>query len=658
MQAHKFLAFLILLLLNLHAQSQKWIIVEKDLDSVNFNPTQILITRDTVLFSATDTFAVFNKGDRYRIKENPYSKSVTFYDSLQLKSYRNRITKELYGLVIRSTPIKVRDTSNFDKSELEYVRYKGYKIRDIRLIKVDVLEGTINDTSVIAKSFAGKRANDVHLNTRDYVIFNNLAIKEGDLVDPLKLADNERILRNSPYIEDARIYISPVESDSNMVDLLVITKDKFSFGIGLNYNGLNNFSLFLYDKNFIGIGHEMRHYLIYRTGYNPQYGYAFRYSVNNIQNTFTSAQFDYENSWNRGFIGLKINKDFLTQQTKYGGGVNIYQIADTRTTSYGDSAIIVPFKTFNQDYWIGRAFPVGSNNGTTFNASIRFANANFINRPIVTKDSNYFYRDQRMVLTSFSLIQRKYYHSNLVFGFGITEDIPYGYKFNFMFGFEKDQFVNRPYFSGSITYGKHFNFPGYLQLNAEYGSFYTSDKAQEEVIKFRLLNIGNLHRLNRYSMRTFFDVDFQSGKNMSDPDSKAVINGRWTSLVSGLDKTELRGNQKTTVNFENVLFTPWYLLGFKFAISTYVDMGWVTRNKIVGKNTSFYASVGTSLRIKNESWIFETITLGFAYFVRAPEDSGRFGYILDGSDPHLSKNLNPGKPEIVNMDQSPRLFLD
>jgi len=657
MHLGKLLVLSFILLFNFQALSQKWIIVEKEVDSVNFKPNQILITSDTILLSATDTFAVFKKGDKYRIKDNPYSKSETFYDSLQVKSFRNRITKELYNLVMRSRPVKVHDTSNFDKSESEFIQYKGLTIRDIRLKKIDVIEGSVTDTSEIAKSFIGKSANDVHLDTRDYVIYNNLAIKEGDLVDPIKLADNERILRNSPYLEDARIYILPLESDSTIVDLLIVTKDKFSVGIGLDYSGLNRFKIFLYDKNFLGIGHEMRHYLIYNSGYTPQVGYAFRYSLNNILNSFTSARFDYENSWDRVFIRAKVNKDFLTQRTKYGGGISLYQIADDRIYSNIDTSIVVNYKTFNQDYWIGRAFQVGSI-GTTFNTSIRFANANFANRPIVTRDSNYFYRDQQFVLASFTLLKRKYYLSNLIFGFGVTEDIPYGYKFSFMFGFEKDQFVNRSYFSGNIAYGKHFRFPGYLLFNVEYGSFYGTKESQDRVLKFRILNIGNLHRFNRYSMRTFFDLNFQMGSNMSDPDSKTAINGRWTSIVSGLNKNALKGNQKTTISFESVLFTPWYLLGFKFAMLTYVDLGWISQQEIFGKNTSLYASIGTGVRIKNESWVFETITLGFAYFVRAPEGSSRFGYIIDSSDPRLFRDLNPGRPEIVTMDQSPVLFLD
>jgi hypothetical protein len=90
---------------------------------------------------------------------------------------------------------------------------------------------------------------------------------------------------------------------------------------------------------------------------------------------------------------------------------------------------------------------------------------------------------------------------------------------------------------------------------------------------------------------------------------------------------------------------------------TYTDLGWVSNSVSIGKNMSFYGNIGAGVRIKNESWIFETITLGFAYFLRAPQGSDRIGFILDGSDPRLFRNLNPSKPDVVRMDQSPNLFL-
>jgi hypothetical protein len=656
---HKGKLFIIFIfsLWNLQLWSQKWIIVQKEQDSIGFKSSQILITPDTFFISPVDSFVFLQKGEKYRIRSNPFSKSKLFYDSIKVKSYKHQITRELYQIFFKSVPIEVQDTSNFDVRESVYLPYQGKQIRNIKILKVDVIEGSIYDTLIMAHSFWAKSANNLHINTRDHVIYNNLTFKEGDKVIATKLSDNERILRNYSYIEDARIYIEPIPSDTSMVDLLILTKDKFQVGIGFNYSGVDNFQTFLYDKNFLGIGHEMRHYLVYRAGYDPQYGYAFSYKINNILKSFTSLTLNYENSWARKYKAININKDFLTQQTKYAGGLSLYQIATSRDYNINDSIVRIPYEANIQDYWIGRAFPISESNGMTFNTSFRFANANFIKRPFVSADSNYFYHDRSLFLANFSLVRLKYYLSSLVYAFGVTEDIPYGYKLNLMIGYEKDQFFNRPYFNAGFSYGKHFEFPGYLLFDAEFGTYYAKNEFQDRILKFKLLSIGNLYHLNRYSIRNFFDIDFQSGYNMSDPDNKAVINGHWTSIVSGLNKIGLKGQQKITANYESVLFTPWYLFGFKFAMNCDLNLGWVSQENLF-KKSDFYGNISLGVRIKNESWIFETITLGVAYFLRAPAGSAYIGLIFDGSDPRVFRNLNPGKPDWVKMDQSPALFLD
>ena len=639
------------------AWSQKWQIVQDDKDTIEFKPTQIVITPDTFFLSASDTFVILQKGTKYKIRSNPYSKSEVFYDSLIVKSYKHKITKELYQFFFKSVPIEVQDTSNFDNRESEFLIYNGLKIRNIILKKVDIIEGSIYDTLVEARSFWAKRANDLHIDTRNFVIKNNLTIKKGDLIDANKLSDNERILRNLPYIEDARIHVIPVESDSSQVDVMILTKDKFSAGIGLDFNSIDNFSTYLYNKNFVGIGHEMRNYLIYRSGYIPEFGYAFRYKINNLSNTFTSLRIEYENSWDRKYTGINLSKDFLTQQTKYAGALSLYQISDAREYSISSKIETIPYKTVIQDFWLGRAFLLDKTKATTFITSLRYANANFSVRPFVSSDSNYFYHDRNLTLFSLSLTRLKYYLSSLVYAFGVTEDIPYGYNIKMVTGFENDQFFKRPYFSTAISYGKHFPWPGYLLFNAEFGSFYNQGVPEDRILKLKFLKIGNILHINHYSLRNFIDIDFQSGLRMSDPDYKAFINGQWTTIISGLNRDGLKGQEKITLTHQSVLFTPWYILGFKFALLGYINLGWVSQESLL-QSRSFYGNIGLGFRIKNESWIFETITFGMAFFLKAPPGSGKVGFIFDATDPKLFRNLNPGKPDLVRMDQSPVLFLE
>ena len=57
----------------------------------------------------------------------------------------------------------------------------------------------------------------------------HLFISENTPLNPHRLADNERFLRDKDFILDSRIVVTPVEG-SDSVDLTVITRDVFSLG--------------------------------------------------------------------------------------------------------------------------------------------------------------------------------------------------------------------------------------------------------------------------------------------------------------------------------------------------------------------------------------------------------------------------------------------
>jgi hypothetical protein len=478
------------------------------------------------------------------------------------------------------------------------------------------------------------------------------------VIEPQVLADNERIIRSLRYIEDARIHVIPEPNNKEVVDILIITKDEFSLGIGADFNGFDNIRLNLYEGNFLGIGHDMQHSYIYHNSEQPKNGYGFRYRVSNIANTFISAQVEYENSWDRELKLLRFNRSFLTPQTKYAGGISLYEIADNRNQVIGDTSILAKYRAGIQDVWGARSFLLNNKNRTRVNLAARYARTDFLDRPVLSSDSNYFYRDGDLILGEVAFLNRNFYKSSLVQGFGVTEDIPYGYSIKFQLGVDKNEIAVRPYFGAGITIAQHFKFPGFLKLDFSVGNFYKNGRVEDGVVKFNFSHIGNLIRMNRYTVRNFFNIDYQRGINLTDPEQKAVLNSMWAKIATGLDKEGLEGIQKLSLNLESTLFTPWYLFGFKFAAFGYGSAGWVSPGSKIFDKNYLLASLGAGFRLKNESWVFETLTIGFSWFIRAPEGSSPYGLMLDISDPRLFNNFYSDKPRFVKMDQAPGLFID
>ena len=108
--------------------------------------------------------------------------------------------------------------------------------------------------SIIPGQYTSKNTerlmNATHINTSERIILKNLLFSEGDTLSPLILTDNERILRQLPFIDDSRIIVVPIAPGE--VEVIVITKDVYSLGGDFTYRGLNKGSVWLFDKNIFG----------------------------------------------------------------------------------------------------------------------------------------------------------------------------------------------------------------------------------------------------------------------------------------------------------------------------------------------------------------------------------------------------------------------
>lgn len=638
--------------------SQHWQIVSQDMDSIAIKLSQVLITKDTFYYSTKDTTVVLAEGVKYRLRKNPYYQSDIFYDSLRVRSNKNKISKELYNLIFKTAPIEVHDTANFDNSENDYIAYNGKIIRNIIIKKVDIIVGSIHDTTIVAISKIEKSLNKSHYDTRDWVILNNLSFKKGDVVDSYAMAENERLLRRRPYIEDARIFLKNVKGDPTKVDVLVITKDEFSIGVGLDFGSINNFRASLFDKNFLGLGHRIEYTLIHISDAIPDFGHRIAYEEDNIANTFINARGAYEYSGDKESILISLNREFLTFDTEYAGGITVQNLADNRENKLDDSISVVPFNAIIQDYWLGRSIKLLKKDKISLNFSARYVDIKFKERPFVDIDTNFFYHNRRSYFAEIALLKRKFYKSSRVLGFGVTEDIPFGYIAKLTGGYDKTEFTERPYFGATIAYGKHFERAGYIMTSAEFGSFANQKTLEDGVLKLKIINIGNIHQKGVYSIRNFTEIAYQVGINQRDIFNKTKLRSIWGRSISGINTESFWGNEKLSVNFESVLFTPWYYLGFKIAPFGFAEMGWVSQDDKILKNMEMYSSFGAGMRIKNESWVINTITIGFAFYILAPEGSGRFGYMMDTSDPYIFKELNNGKPGVLRMDYSPLYYFD
>src|ERR1700754_5112360 len=220
------------------------------------------------------------------------AKDTTIHHNKGLKN--NNIFQFFRNSITKGRPDTIAHVGALNtKSESPFKPYDGKVIRHI-FIRGYGFEQTFTDTSRRLQYFGTKVLNRLHRKTRDWVIRNNLFIKENTPVNAYKLADNERVIRNLNFIQDARILVTYLpETDS--VDLVVVVKDLFTIGGAIGSLGYPPFSIRgnVSEANFLGMGQRIQGGVNFEQNRFPNFGPEILYTKYNIGGSFVNATAAY-----------------------------------------------------------------------------------------------------------------------------------------------------------------------------------------------------------------------------------------------------------------------------------------------------------------------------------------------------------------------------
>lgn len=582
-------------------------------------------------------------------------KSDRFYDSLKLKASKNKITQTALGLILQSEPVKGKFVGIEDLRNEEYFRlYTGKTIRNIDILRLDVFGPTLSDTSTSAQKWFEKLGNKSHINTRNFIIRNNLFFSSGDTIDPLLLVDNERLLRQLNYIKDASIQIAEIPGSPQYVDVLVTTKDVYSAGFYLDLLNAETGTIDIYENNLVGIGHRLQASLYLSTTEKPPTGYQFNYGINNIGNSFIQARFQYLKAFETENMGIEFTRNFVNYNTKWAGSLKLFEtstltdiVKPEQDTTFSD----VRLNYITQDIWVGRAFILKTQHWQYQHRAklvlgLRYVNNTFYEGPEVSERYNFQYHDNQRLLASLSFTRQRYFKSNLIFGFGKTEDIPVGLLFQVNGGFEADEYYRRPYFGFKLMQGSYFPKIGYLNFQGEFGSLYYEDKLEQGVIKLSGQAISNLHYFNKAKFREFLSFSYTRGINRFS-DEKIYLN---STDVWGLTSDDLFGLQKLSFHSELVSYSDLFIYNFRFLFFVFGDLGLIgPENDFVFRN-QLYSGIGLGIRVRNENLVFKTFQIKFAYYPTVPVDSEQFYLLVSGESYQKPADFEPTAPNIIDFN--------
>jgi hypothetical protein len=567
------------------------------------------------------------------------SKNSEFFVSLKVRASKNLLTRKLYDFVVVNP-----DTTNkkqiTGRSDANYIRYSGKKIRKIEIQKLNVFGTDINNPASNNPKKINDILNSTHFNTNENIIRKNLLFSEGDEISPLLLSDNERLLRQLPYIDDARIIVVPVSDE--VVDILVLTKDVYSLGALYTYKGLENGSVSVFDKNIFGMGHEFGLDVPYNSKDSDSPGIGVHYLANNIGKSFINLNVYFLYGLGEKTYGFDLSRNFVSSTTKYAGGISVRQMY---TTENLDTLLVpAPLKYNLQDYWLSRSFLINKESVSRIIIGARYTNNNVFDRPLILPESYYNLQNYRIFLGSLALSIQKYYKTNLLYSYGRTEDIPYGALFKFTAGREFNEFKLRTYLGGEVSLGKSINSVGYFYNYAGLSTYLNENQTEQGVLTLGMNYFSNLVTIGNIKIRNFVNFEYMRGFNRY---SNEFLKFENVNGFSGFKNDSVNGTQRLSVRLESVLFSQLNIYGFRFAFFGFTDFSFLSgTNEILGNGYSL-SSIGVGIRIRNDNLVFNTFQIRIGFFPNPPSYSKTDAVVISGEQLLRPNNFDPGPPSII-----------
>jgi hypothetical protein len=538
----------------------------------------------------------------------------------------SKVSRQLVKSITRKQVINPAATI---KSEDFFMPYEGKIIRKIVIDRIG-FDRSVIDTSRHIKNTITRIGNKLHSNSKEWLIRDNLFIHENKPVNPYKIADNERYLRDLDFIQDAKIFIVPMDNNDDSVDVIVTTRDVFSVGGSFNPRSATKTMFKLYDVNLFGMGQRVQFNGLVENGRSPIFGYEFLYKKNSIGRSFITATggytqlntgSSYGNEQEKAYY-LKLDRPLVSPYTRMAGGFEISRNWSANFYEMPDS-IFRNYRYTVRDVWAGYNITAKAalNDRSRHFIAIRAFDQRFTRVPDQYAEvQNPVYSSRTYLLAGFTFFKQNFYTARYIYGFGRTEDIPYGHRMSLNLGWDRQLGVERPYVGLDVAQSFVSNTGQFYNFIMRAGAFHNNGFEDAAFLLSGALT-SRLIAYRKLLMRQMFNVDITHVYNQYTS-LPLDINNEFG--IRGFSTTRLLGTKRFHLNSETLIFTPLQIIGFRLAPFAFGEMAW-----IAGENSNMfshdpYFGLGGGMRTRNENLVFGTIELRVIYYPRTVQDLNSF----------------------------------
>lgn len=575
---------------------------------------------DTLIIQKKDTLIYLLP---QKVKEKEFQKKgenslATFLENTDSSKIINKWLKEL----LLHSPGGESQRKYDAGSRAAIQKFENKTIALVIIKRLPPFGVSVRDTISHPLTWIESTGNKLRVRTARSVIRNHLTFSSGDLIHTEKLLETERILRNLEWITDARIVVTPSTTQIGLVDVEIIIQDRYPHAVSGRLNKvIPEFSI--YTHNLMGEGIYFRQTLAPDARFSDL-GFAEELKFNNIYGSRIDMELTYSDMRESKLLEMAVERSFYFNDNIYGGGV-IYNRGEN--SSLSENANLLKTDTgMDFDYqstWIGRRFSPhakGPLKKSQLFFTLQHTYSKFHNldsamagHPLLI-DNNYYYG-------GISFGRRDYFKNNMVYSFGRTEDIPYGFLATMSGGINHSSYATRPYVSLRFAMG-HAVIPnrGYFYISSGWESYFNKGKVEQGTVVGHIKYITSLLQLDRTMLRIFAEIKYVKGFNRFSQETFNINANR--DGLSLFSSKEIRGTEKLVVKLENITFTPIDLWGFKLAFFTFGDVSWInTKSKNLIDSDHLFTSFGGGFKLRNERLVIRTIEFRIGAIMGNPYDT-------------------------------------
>ncbi|MBP9926973.1 MAG: hypothetical protein KBF45_13410 [Cyclobacteriaceae bacterium] len=566
-------------------------------------------------------------------------------DTVEKKSFTRKTFRE--GMKLISTNPK--DTIVNEKSVDPYLAYAGKIIRHINFERFG-FEKSIYDTAKKVDRTVAKVANSLHAETREKIIRKHLFINKDQPLNPHKLADNERYIRGTDFILDCRIFVTPIEG-TDSVDLTVLTRDVFSLGATAG-GSANAPKIGIYDVNVDGRGQRIQLTTLIDPSRSPAVGLSVLYRKSSIFGSLTNLELGYTQINSGISIGdepefatlMRLTRPLVSPYSRWAGGGEISRNWSQNVYKDPDS-IFLKYKYTIYNGWLGYNIGIRkgiSNRNRKFLAT-RYFNGYYNEQPDQEDYSEEVkYNNLYGYLTEFTFYRQNYYKTRYVFGFGRTEDIPYGFTLGLSGGYIRELQTERPYGAIKLNYAEVGKKGNFYNFQFQTGGYYRNNEMEDFIVQGGAAYFSKLWQFNRYKVRNYISSTYTQLINQT------VIN--WLNVnskeIPGLNTDSVYAAKRLALHLESELFTPRSILGFRFAPLVAIDVVAVDCTNCLHRFNEYWG-FSTGFRTRNENLIFGTMEVKLTYIPNDEYGNSKFVFGFKQNLQFKNTNTFVNEPALI-----------